>query len=64
MMNEDKLQAYQDAMRELDRLGEELEECRARAESVTAFYSLAPGGAGDGRRMERHALKLAELGAE
>ena len=64
MMNEDKLQAYQDAMRELDRLGEELEECRARAESVTAFYSLVPGGAGDGRRMERHALKLAELGAE
>lgn len=64
MMNEDKLQAYQDAMRELDRLGEELEECRARAESVTAFYSLAPGGAGDGRRMERHALKLAELGDE
>lgn len=44
MMNEDKLQAYQDAMRELDRLGEELEECRARAESVTAFYSLVPGG--------------------
>ena len=64
MMNEDKLQAYQDAMRELDRLGEELEECRARAESVTAFYSLVPGGAGDGRRMERHALKLAELGDE
>ena len=64
MGNEEKLLAYRDAMRELDKLGEELEECRARAESMTAFYSLAPGGSGDGRRMEHHALKLAELGDE
>ena len=64
MMNEDKLQAYQDAMRELDRLGEELEECRARAESMTASYSLTPGGGGDGRSMENCVLKLAVLGDE
>ena len=64
MTNEEKLLAYRDAMRELDKLGEELEECRARAESMTASYSLTPGGSGDGRRMEHHALKLAELGAE
>lgn len=64
MTNEEKLLAYRDAMRELDKLGEELEECRARAESMTASYSLAPGGSSDGRRMERHALKLAALGDE
>ena len=64
MMNEDKLQAYQDAMRELDRLGEQLEECRARAESMTASYSLTPGGGGDGRSMENCVLKLAVLGDE
>ena len=64
MGNEEKLLAYRDAMRELDRLGEELEECRARAESMTASYSMTPGGGGDGRRMEHHALKLAELGDE
>ena len=61
MTNEEKLLAYRDAMRELDRLGDELEECRARAESMTTSYSMTPGGSGDGRSMERHALKLAEL---
>lgn len=64
MGNEKKLLAYREAMRELDRLGEQLEECRARAESMTASYSLTPGGSGDGRRMEHHTLKLAALGDE
>ena len=64
MGNEEKLLAYRDAMRELDRLGEELEECRARAESMTASYSLTPGGGGDGRSMENCVLKLAVLGDE
>ena len=64
MGNEEKLLAYRDAMRELDRLGEQLEECRARAESMTASYSLTPGGGGDGRSMENCVLKLAVLGDE
>lgn len=64
MTNKEKLLAYRDAMRELDRLGEQLEECRARSENMTASYSMTPGGSGDGRRLERHALKLAALGDE
>lgn len=64
MGNEEKLLAYRDTMRELDKLGEELEECRARAESMTASYSLTPGGGGDGRSMENCVLKLAVLGDE
>ena len=64
MGNEKKLLAYREAMRELDRLGEQLEECRARAESMTASYSLTPGGGGDGRSMENCVLKLAALGDE
>ena len=64
MGNEKKLLAYREAMRELDRLGEQLEECRARAESMTASYSLTPGGGGDGRSMENCVLKLAVLGDE
>lgn len=67
MTNQEKkefLQQYRLAEMEEQRLVLEIERWRSRAERMTAGYSKAPAGGGDGRSMEHTLERLGELAAE
>lgn len=64
MTNQEKkeiLQQYRAAEREEARLAGEIERWRSRAEKMTAGYSLARGGGGDGRSLEHSVEHIDEL---
>lgn len=67
MTNQEKkeiLQQYRLAEMEEQRLEHEIERWRSRAERMTAGYSKAPAGGGDGRSMEHTLERLGELAVE
>lgn len=67
MTNQEKkefLQQYRLAEMEEQRLEHEIERWRSRAERMTAGYSKAPAGGGDGRSMEHTLERLGELAGE
>lgn len=67
MTNQDKkefLQQYRLAEMEEQRLEHEIERWRSRAERMTAGYSKAPAGGGDGRSLENTLERLGELAVE
>ena len=67
MTNQEKkefLQQFRLAEMEELRLEHEIERWRSRAEKMTAGYSKAPAGGGDGRSMERTLERLGELAGE
>lgn len=67
MTNQEKkefLQQYRLAEMEEQRLGLEIERWRSRAERMTAGYSKAPAGGGDGRSLEHTLERLGELAGE
>lgn len=67
MTNQEKkefLQQYRLAEMEEQRLENEIERWRSRAEKVTPGYGKAPAGGGDGRSMERTLERLGELAGE
>ena len=67
MTNQDKkefLQQYRLAEMEEQRLEHEIERWRSRAERMTAGYSKAPAGGGDGRSLENTLERLGELAGE
>lgn len=67
MTNQEKkefLQQYRLAEMEEQRLEHEIERWRSRAERMTAGYSKAPAGGGDGRSMEHTLERMGELAVE
>lgn len=52
---------YRAAEREEERLALEIERWRSRGERMTAGYGPAPGGAGEGRSLERTVVRIDEL---
>lgn len=64
MTNQEKketLQQYLAAGREEERLEREIQRWRSRAEKMTAGYSRASGGAGDGRSLEQTVARIDDL---